>query len=69
MRERIVAFLCDHSSADDRGVVRLWNGEEKMLKQCSCCGALFVKGYGVFEPLPGMFEATKLPNEFKATKK
>ena len=69
MRERIVAFLCDHSSADDRGVVQLWNGEEKMLKQCSCCGALFVAGYGVLEPLPSMLEAAKRPNMFKATKR
>lgn len=53
-KNRIVKLLCNHGSVDDRGIVELWNGEKRMLKQCSCCNALFVDGYNISDTLPDM---------------
>lgn len=55
LKERAFQFLCKHEVAEDRGPVQLWNGDTKMLKQCSCCGALFVDGYDMYTELPNMW--------------
>lgn len=59
MKNRIIRFLCPHESMDDRGVIELWNGERKMVRQCSCCNALFVNGYNISEALPDMLTKPK----------
>lgn len=62
MKNRIIRLLCNHESADDKGVIELWNGERRMVRQCSCCNALFVNGYNISETLPDMLTNLKKEN-------
>lgn len=59
IRKTILKIICKHDCREDKGVVKLWNGTEKMLTQCVYCGALIVNDYNIGDPLPDMMSKIK----------
>lgn len=59
----LLKIFCDHAVMENRGVVQLWNGDSRILKQCRYCNALFVDGYKDFQPLPDMLSTIQEKNK------
>lgn len=58
---RLRYLICNHPSARDIGIYKLWNGEKAVIQQCDWCGMVKVKEW---YPIPTTFDTQKEKNVY-----